>query len=162
MYTFEEAQLVLDELIAELPNEIFQGLNMGVSLLEDAIFDESGLIILGRYHYQPYGMGRYITVHYGSLMHLYGHRTDEYFRKKMKHVLHHELVHHLEGLAGDKSLEHQDQIDKAKYLRQMRKWQQPMDGGETMKPPPKAKPVAKIKDSDAVVDMEKAKGNFTQ
>ena len=47
---------------------------------------------------------------------VYGHLSRNAFRKKLKYVLHHELTHHLESLAGDRSLEVQDAIDKHKYL----------------------------------------------
>ena len=111
MLTFEETQGALTELINKLPPGIFEGLNCGVVLLPDSLYDENGLIILGQYHVEPRGLGRYVTIQYGSLMAMYGHYGPEAFVKKLEDVLHHELTHHLESLAGDKSLEHQDKKD---------------------------------------------------
>ena len=117
MITFEEAQETLDKISAGLPPDIFKGLNCGVVLLPDTIYDGDGLLVLGSYHVDPYGLGRYVTVHYGSIAEAYGHMPDQVFHEKLRFVLHHELVHHLESLAGDKSLEIQDAIDRNRYLR---------------------------------------------
>ena len=116
MLTFEEAQEALDEIAQSLPQEIFKNLNGGYALTEQTLYDENGLVILGQYHHEPYGLGRYVTVHYGSMLEVYGYLRPSAFRAKLKYVLHHELVHHLESLAGDRSLEIQDEIDKAKML----------------------------------------------
>ncbi|MCL2387991.1 MAG: hypothetical protein FWC89_10660 [Defluviitaleaceae bacterium] len=115
--TFEEAEIALEEIASALPREIFDGLNGGYVLLPDLIVDKHGLLILGSYHVEPYGLGRYVTVHYGSLMEAYSYYSPRKFRDELKHVLHHELIHHLESLAGDKSLEIQDEIDRAQYLQ---------------------------------------------
>lgn len=117
--SFEEAQDVLDEIAAALPREIFRGLNGGYVLTDETIFDGDGLVIMGMYHHEPLGLGRYITVHYGSLLAVYGFMPPQIFREKLKEVLHHELTHHLESLAGDRSLEIQDEIDRAGFLEDL-------------------------------------------
>ena len=116
MLTFDEAQEALTAFIEELPPGIFDGLNCGVALLPDALYDENGILILGQYHVEPRGLGRYVTIQYGSLCVAYGYTSPEFFRQKIRDVLHHELTHHLESLAGDKSLERQDAIDMRKIL----------------------------------------------
>jgi len=116
MLTFEEAEVVLNQHIDALPPDIYKGLNCGVALLVDTIYDDNGLLILGQYHVEPYGLGRYVTIHYGSIFAAHGHLDEESFSEKIKSVLHHELTHHLEHLAGDKSLEIQDAIDIRKML----------------------------------------------
>ena len=117
MLTFEESREALTQVADSLPPGIFKSLNGGILLLPDAIRDDNGLSILGQYHVEPYGLGRYITIHYGSMKEVYGHLGPQTFRKKLEGVLHHELVHHLEDLAGDSSLEIQDAIDVEKLLR---------------------------------------------
>ena len=62
-------------------------------------------------------MGRYIILYYGSLMRSYGHLSDEKLMKKVKEVLYHELIHHLESMAGDRSLERSDAEFLDNYLR---------------------------------------------
>ena len=116
MLTFEEAQAAVDELIDELPPEIFRELNCGVSLVPDTLYDGNGLLILGQYHVQPRGLGRYVTINYGSLVIAHGHLSPEGFRDQIRHVLHHELTHHLESLAGDRSLEIEDARNVRKLL----------------------------------------------
>jgi hypothetical protein len=117
MLTFEEAQIALDEIADALPQAIFAGLNGGYVLTDETMVDNDGLYILGQYHVEPLGLGRYVTVHYGSICEIYGYLSPRGFRDKLKHVLHHELTHHLESLAGDRSLEVQDAVDRARYLR---------------------------------------------
>ncbi|MCL1882858.1 MAG: hypothetical protein FWF81_03795 [Defluviitaleaceae bacterium] len=116
MLTFEEAQIALDDIADALPSEIFKGLNGSYVLTDETIFDNNGLCILGQYHVEPYGLGRYITVHYGSILEAYGDISPRRFRRELKNILHHELTHHLENLAGDRSLEIQDELDKRNFF----------------------------------------------
>ena len=116
MLTFEESDEAIAQMVEELPQEILEGLNCGISLRNDVLFDDNGLVILGQYHVEPMGLGRYVTINYGSMVEVYGHLSKNAFKKKLRYVLHHELTHHLESLAGDRSLEIQDAIDKRKYL----------------------------------------------
>lgn len=121
MLTFEQAQEKLTAIADAMPREIFRELNGGILLLPKVeIHPESvggGLYILGRYHYDPRGFGRYITIYYGSFLRAYGHLPDRMQEEKLKEVLCHELIHHLEHLAGDKSLEIRDELDILRYLR---------------------------------------------
>lgn len=116
MLTFEETQEILDQLVTELPPGILKGLNCGVSLRENTLYGQTGLVILGQYHFEPYGLGRYVTINYGSMIACHGHLPPEKFIDKLRDVLHHELTHHLEHQAGDRSLEKQDEIDVQKML----------------------------------------------
>ena len=116
MLTFDEAEDALFDMVDSLPQEILRGLNCGVVLLPDLITDENDLLVLGTYHVEPVGLGRYVTIHYGSIFEAYGHLPADAFKKKLRSVLHHELVHHLENLAGDRQLEIKDAFDKARYL----------------------------------------------
>jgi len=116
MLTFEESQQAINQLIDELPPEIFKGLNCGVALTQDTLYGVNGLLILGQYHVEPHGLGRYVTINYGSICTAYGHLDPEGFREKLKETLHHELTHHLEHLAGDRTLEKKDALDIRKML----------------------------------------------
>ena len=108
MLTYEEAQEALNQEIDALPPGIFKDLNCGVTLIPDTMYDANGLLVLGQYHVQPRGLGRYVTIHYGSMIMAYGYLSAAAFREKIKDTLHHELTHHLENLAGDRSLEIED------------------------------------------------------
>ena len=115
--TFEEAQNAVDEMVAALPPEILKGLNLGVTVTEETMYDNNGLLILGQYHVQPRGLGRYVNIHYGSVMLAHGHLPPDKFKDKLKYVLHHELTHHLEHQAGDRSLEIEDAKNVKRMLR---------------------------------------------
>lgn len=110
MYTIEEINDMLDEIAAELPEEVFRDLNGGVSLLAETKKSskdpDGGLYTLGEYRRDQ--MGRYIVLYYGSLCAVHGGSSEEIMRKHLRDVLTHELTHHLESLAGDKSLEIED------------------------------------------------------
>ncbi|MCL2617129.1 MAG: hypothetical protein FWD96_05745 [Defluviitaleaceae bacterium] len=116
MLTFEESRKALTHMADSLPQSIYNELNGGILLLPGTAADDDELLILGQYHVEPFGMGRYITVYYGSMIEAFGHLGPRAFLKKLKDVLHHELVHHLEDLAGDNSLEIQDTLDIERYL----------------------------------------------
>jgi len=111
---------MLDEIADGLPEELLRELNGGVILLPDTkIHPESAgaasLYIMGEYHYQPLGLGRYITIYYGSFIRVYAHTQPAQQKEALKKILFHEILHHLESLAGDRSLEKKDAQDIAKY-----------------------------------------------
>lgn len=107
MLSYEEAGNVLDAIAEELPEQVFDKLNGGVALLEESKTAEDGRYTLGTYFVN--GMGRYIELYYGSFIELYGDMDDELFGQRLKKTLQHELTHHIESLAGDRSLERWDE-----------------------------------------------------
>ena len=113
MLSYEEAGAVLDELVDELPDGIFENLNGGVSFVEEAVTSEDGRYTLGTYFRNE--MGRYVELYYGSFVELYGEMDDEIFRRRLKSTLHHELTHHIESMAGDRSLERWDDRQSELY-----------------------------------------------
>ncbi len=121
MYSIDNIKAILDEVADEVPEAFFQELNGGIILLPDVKYHEpkksgNGLYILGEYHYDHRGLGRYITIYYGSLMRLYSDMGMAELREKLKEVLLHEFTHHVESLAGVRSLEIKDAKDIRKYL----------------------------------------------
>ena len=107
MVSFEEAGKMLDEAVEQLPEEIFKDLNGGVNLLPKAKESGDGRWTLGLYHNDV--MGRRVEIFYGSFAKLYGDIPPEEFRAHLVSTLHHELTHHIEGLAGDRTLERWDE-----------------------------------------------------
>jgi len=61
-------------------------------------------------------MGRYINIYYGSLIKVYGNCLHKKMRKHLRDILVHELTHHLESLAGDRSLEVKDEMNLFDYF----------------------------------------------
>ena len=110
MLSFEEAGRILDEAVEALPEGIFDDLNGGVNLLPQEKLGEDGRWILGLYHHDS--MGRYVEIFYGSFLKVYPEVTDAFFAEELRRTLHHELTHHVENKAGDRSLEHWDEEQK--------------------------------------------------
>ncbi len=116
MITFEEAGEYLDTLIEKLPEGILRELNGGINLLpEEKPSSVRGLSVLGMY-YSGGQMGRYIELYYGSLVRLFGGNPPSVLKNELKKTLYHELTHHLESLAGERSLEREDE----RFLEDMR------------------------------------------
>lgn len=111
MITIEEMQTMLDEIAAEFPPEFFDELHGGIVLLYEAKHHEEDpdgeLYTLGMYH-QGGGLGRYISIYYGSFMCVYGHLEREKFKDQLRSTVRHEFRHHFESLAGDDDLERID------------------------------------------------------
>lgn len=123
MLAFEDVRDFLSEAADHLPREIYEGLNGGVILSPDEKFHPESraedLYVLGEYVHDPAGLGRYVVIYYGSLVQTCGGRSDEEIRREVRRVLHHELTHHLESLAGDRSLEFEDARAIARYRRRV-------------------------------------------
>lgn len=111
MLGFDEVGALLDRAAEALPREIFLDLNGGVNLIDDVRRDEDGNYIMGLYHHD--GMGRYIEIFYGSFAALYPNAGPEELEAELKKTLHHELTHHIENKAGDRTLERWDAQHKA-------------------------------------------------
>ena len=113
---------MLDEIAAELPEGVFRELNGGVCLLAETKRSDKdpdgGLYTLGEYRRDQ--MGRYIVIYYGSLIAVHGGSASKMMRKRLREVLTHELTHHIESLAGDRSLEAKDKMDIDDYFSKKR------------------------------------------
>lgn len=120
MIPLEDMEAMLEEISAEFPEQLFDGLNGGIILLPEAKLNpysrNNDLFVLGEYH-SGGNLGRYITIYYGSFMHVYGRLGVMQLRSQLVHTLKHEFTHHLESLAGEKGLEIKDARFLADYLK---------------------------------------------
>ena len=114
MVRFEEAAKMLDEAAESLPPEIFERLNGGVNLLPARKTDQNGLLVMGTYNVNQ--LGRYIEIYYGSFRAAHRSEGSEKWRRELTKTLKHELTHHVESLAGDRSLEKWDEQHVAELL----------------------------------------------
>lgn len=114
---------ILGELVDELPEEFFDELNLGVrvdpgaKLHPDAI--DNDLYILGEY--ETSNMGNGIVLYYGSFGRLWGHLDEDALRDELRRTLRHEFRHHMEGRAGERGLEIEDEKQLRDYLGKDRK-----------------------------------------
>ncbi len=119
MVSIDEMEIMLDEIAKELPQEIFKQLNGGVVLLPEVKQHKESrnndFFIMGEYHCNG-NLGRYICIYYGSFMKVHGNSTKDYIKYQLEKTLKHELTHHLESLAGDRTLEIVDAKNLYRYL----------------------------------------------
>jgi hypothetical protein len=117
MLSIDEAWDALDEAAEELPEEFFESLNGGVSLVPQSKRHEvDGLYILGEYIRDPMGMGNYIVIYYGSFRRLFGNAPDDAVKQELRKTLRHEFTHHVEFMAGTRDLEIKDEMMVEEYL----------------------------------------------
>lgn len=112
--SIDEVYDILDEVYSELPEPLFDGLNGGVLLLEEALPDPDAgedVYILGEYCHDE--MGRYINIYYGSFVALLSDEGRDVWVEELRTTLRHELTHHVEGLAGERGLERFDEAELA-------------------------------------------------
>ena len=117
--SYERAGDLLDELIEPFPEALFEGLNGGVHLVEDAMpdpeFPQADLFIMGEYHEDL--LGRYINLYYGSFAAMAENEdwTEEEGEQELRQTLSHELTHHMEGRSGLHALDDKDEAEMAAW-----------------------------------------------
>ncbi len=120
MMNIDRFEAIADELTCELPEIFFRELNGGVNILEYIkIHPQSSgsqpMFIMGEYNYSR-ETGRSIYIYYGSFIRMYGYVPEETLRNHLRSTLRHEFRHHLESLAGDRTLEREDAAMLERYL----------------------------------------------
>ena len=117
MLTIDEVQNILEEISAEVPEEFYRELNGGISLVPEAKHHPEArageLFILGQYCHDQ--MGRYIVIYYGSICASFAGVSVDALRAKLKELIFHEFTHHIESMAGERTLEIKDKIQIEKY-----------------------------------------------
>lgn len=117
--TFDQAAELLDSLAEPFPEALFEGLNGGVNLLEDAVpdpeFPEGEMYILGEYCDDL--LGRYVNLYYGSFAALAEKEgwTLEDWAAELRETLSHELTHHMEARSGLHALDDKDAAELAAW-----------------------------------------------
>ena len=122
--SFDEVGEILDDLAERIPEPFFNELNGGVLLLPEACPDpENGenMFILGEYCVDE--MGRYINIYYGSFLELFADEPREVWEEELFITLRHEFTHHVEGLAGERSLDYKDAAYLMEYQEELEETQ---------------------------------------
>ncbi|NLW20298.1 MAG: hypothetical protein GXY84_02870 [Clostridiales bacterium] len=112
MVSIRRFEHLLEQAMYELPEKVFERLNLGVGLSEHAKLNHatgSGqpAYVLGEYHVRPQ-LGRGIILYYGSFLRVYPGLAEQALQQQIARVLRHELTHHLEHLAGEDALARED------------------------------------------------------
>lgn len=117
--SFDQVGEMLDQLAEPFPEALFEGLNGGVNLLEDAVpdtdFPEGEMYILGEYCDDL--LGRYINLYYGSFTALAEREnwTLDDWAAELQQTLSHELTHHMEARGGLHDLDDRDAEELAAW-----------------------------------------------
>jgi len=113
-------EAIADELTNELPEVFFRDLNGGVNILDYIKIHPKSqanapMFIMGEYQHTR-ETGRCIYIYYGSFMRMYPWANEDTLRNHLRTTLRHEFRHHLESLAGDRTLEREDAAMLERYL----------------------------------------------
>ena len=117
--TLEEFSFALEDAAAALPAKLFEHLNGGVNIREEALLSPDSVpqeprYILGQYHHYRV-LGRWIDMYYGSFCRAFPDADESTWRKEIDRVLRHELRHHVEDQAGENTLRAEDKKDMMAY-----------------------------------------------
>ena len=115
----DEFQILLSEVIDEIPEPFFEGLSGGIVMLDQFKFHPESkpgrpLYIMGEY--QRNILGRQIKIYYGSFKRVYSNVSLEFLKSKLNEIVRHEFTHHLEYRAGLKDLEIEDARKIESYI----------------------------------------------
>ena len=118
MVSIEEMKRMLSALLDELPAPLFEGLNGGVSLLEEERPDPglSEVYVLGEYVQDL--LGSSIVLYYGSFAQVFGDVARSAMEKELRKTLRHEFRHHIEAMAGACNLDVEDARRMEEYRRE--------------------------------------------
>ena len=109
-WTFDRVGEFLDDLADRFPPALFEELNGGVNLLEEAVedpeFPPGEMYILGEYCDDCLGL--YINLYYGSFAALLAEEDEEVWKDEIFATVAHEFTHHMEETAGLHALDDKD------------------------------------------------------
>lgn len=121
--SIDQVHEILDEIAEGFPAALFDGLNGGVNLLEDAVedpeFPPGEMYILGEYCDDLLGL--YINLYYGSFAALAEREawTEAVWRDELRITLSHELTHHMENRGGLHALDDRDAEELARWRAEL-------------------------------------------
>ena len=119
MLTIDQVNDILDEIAEGFPPALFQELNGGVNLIEEANpdpeFPPGEMYILGEYCDDLLGL--YVNLYYGSFAALAEKEgwDRETWEDELRITLSHELTHHMENLSGLHALDDRDAEELAAW-----------------------------------------------
>ena len=121
--TIDQVNDILDEIAEGFPAALFQELNGGVNLLEEAKpdpeFPPGEMYILGEYCDDCLGL--YVNLYYGSFAAL-AEKEDwdqDTWEDELWTTLSHELTHHMENLSGLHALDDRDAEELAQWREEL-------------------------------------------
>ena len=120
--SIDEVNDILDEIAESFPEALFDELNGGVNLLEEALpdpeFPEGEMYIRGEYCNDCLGL--YINLYYGSFAALAEQESwdRDTWLSELRTTLSHELTHHMENRGGLHALDDRDAEELALWRQE--------------------------------------------
>lgn len=111
MLDLEAFEEMANRLFDEIPPALLEGLNGGILISEEAHQDDPDLpdvYILGEFIDDPFGLGNYIVLYYGSFVQVLGDAPPEVWEEELWETMLHEIRHHVELRAGVDDLDLED------------------------------------------------------
>ncbi len=96
----------------EVPQPLLRDLNLGIIVIPHAQRDD-GFYVLG--HYSVNRLGRHIALFYGSFRAILRGQPRRVWEQRIRETIRHEFRHHVETLAGDRSLAIEDAKQRLRY-----------------------------------------------
>lgn len=124
MLDLEAFEELANRLYDEIPPALLEGLNGGILIREEACQNDEDLpdvYIMGEYIDDPYGLGNYIILYYGSFVEVLGDEPPEVWEEELWETMLHEIRHHVELRAGvdDLGLEDLRQLEEFRRARKL-------------------------------------------
>lgn len=120
MITYDAFDRIVQEEIALLPEYVHHDLTGGV-LIDPGTYLHPARVADDLYIMGTYSTGgitgKAIILYYGSFMATMPNASEEALRLKIRETLRHEFLHHLETMAGEKSLVDEDVDRMIQYLK---------------------------------------------
>ena len=120
--SIDEVNDILDEIAEGFPEVLFDELNGGINLLEEALpdpeFPEGEMYIMGECCTDM--LGQYINLYYGSFAALAEREEwdQKIWESELRITLSHELTHHMELRGGEHSLDDRDAQELEAWRRE--------------------------------------------
>lgn len=120
---FDEVAQILDNIVDnDFPEAMYNGLTGGIYLLPEekhnARIPSDNYYVLGEYRRNRV-LGNCVFIYFGSFAKLHPKASREQAITILHEVLAHELRHHMEGRAGERGLEIEDEIFVQRALRRL-------------------------------------------
>ncbi len=121
MVSIDQFESMANRLFDEIPPPLLEGLNGGIIIQEEACQEDPDLpdvYVLGHYVEDPFGLGCYIVLYYGSFAAILGDEPPEVWEDELWETMIHEVQHHVEARAGESNLDIQDMIELERLRRE--------------------------------------------
>ena len=123
MLSLNAFERIANRLYDRIPPRLLEGLNGGIIISEEAEQRDPDLpdvYVLGEYVEDPYGLGCYIVIYYGSFRKVLADSDPKEWEKELWETIVHELRHHVEARAGVDDLDMEDLWELEQFRRQRR------------------------------------------